>query len=167
MLNRGYTPPHSAYVGIRRHTSANAYIPIYVWFIEAILLRILTHHSAYVSIRQHTYTYIRMLNRGYTPPHPHASPSSRITQHTSAYVHRSSWHLPFTKAEGPSDDDHVSEAERPSGDSQRLTVPAHVSEIVGRLRRIACLPSEVLKDNECMLEYSDDEINREIFRTQA
>jgi hypothetical protein len=30
--------------------------------------------------------------------------------------------------------------------------PAHVSEIVGRLRRIPCLPSGVLEDNEYSLD---------------
>jgi hypothetical protein len=66
-------------------------------------------------------------------------------------VSSSSWHLPFTNPEGPNDD-QVSKAERPSGDSRRLMVPAHVSDIVGRLRSIVCLPSEVLEDNECSLD---------------
>jgi hypothetical protein len=47
-------------------------------------------------------------------------------------VSSSNWCLSFSEAEGPSD--------------------SHVSEIVGRLRRIACLPSDVLEDNECSLD---------------
>ncbi len=47
-------------------------------------------------------------------------------------VSSSNWHLPFTDADDPGS--------------------VHVSEIVGRLRRIACLPSEVLEDNECSLD---------------
>jgi hypothetical protein len=47
-------------------------------------------------------------------------------------VSSSNWHLPLTDADVPGSD--------------------HVSEIVGRLRRIACLPAEVLEENECSLD---------------
>jgi hypothetical protein len=56
----------SAYVSMRQHTSAS---------------------SAYVSIRQHT-SPARPRRRRVDPPsiHPHASASTRIHQHTSAYA---------------------------------------------------------------------------------